>query len=305
MKTTTKIITLTAVMALLISLASCALLEKKANFTQKITADNVEVSIRDDMTEVEEVKNDDSYITGYKWNGYGMNITKIGANDASGFKLSGNTGDDLLKKVGETGKNPSDIKKFGDISYIEVTDTSNKSQELFSIVYVEEIGYEYYLFEFYTLPKNGDKYRGEYETIVSSAKAVEEPPKTIDVTIEGVALTIDGDAYLQSSDTYICSRYSINVFNTNITSRLASPTQFAEATIKSSNYKTADGLDPEIKTTPGGTVYFEGMAQQLYGTHYVKEIDGKLYYILIGTIVAPEDSLKSDFNAIVDAAHAA
>ncbi len=302
---TKKLITLTAVIALLISMASCSLFEKKAKFTQKITADNVEVTIREDMTEVDSVKNDEKYLTGYKWNGYGMNITKVGANETSAYKLNGNTKDDLLKKVGESGKNPSDIKKFGDISYIEVTDTTNKTQELFSVIYVSEIGYEYYLFEFYTLPKNGDKYRSEYETIVSSVKTIEEPAKTIDITIDGVALTVDGDAYSQASDTYLCSRYSVSVFNTNLSAKLASPEKFAEATIKSGNYKTAAGLDPEIKTTSGGAAYFEGMAKQLYGTHYIKDIDGKLYYIMFATLEPTDELLKSEFNDIVDAAHAA
>jgi len=304
MKVTKRIITLTAVVALLLSMASCSLLQKKPNFTKKVTADNIEVTIRDDMTEVDEIKNDDNYITGYKWNGYGMNITKVGANDATAFKFSGESGDTLLKKVGESGKNPSEIKKFGDISYIQLIDTTSK-QELYSTVYVTEKGYEFYLFEFYTLPKNGDKYLSEYETIVSSVRVIEEPAKTIDITIDGITLTVDGDAYAKADDTYICSRYTVNLFNTNITKTLASPEKFAEATIVAGNYKTADGQKSEIKTTPGGTTYFEGMASELYATHYIKEINGKLYYIMLATIVPTEESLKEEFNTIADSAHAA
>ena len=43
MKVTKRIITLTAVVALLLSMASCSLLQKKPNFTKKVTADNIEV----------------------------------------------------------------------------------------------------------------------------------------------------------------------------------------------------------------------------------------------------------------------
>ena len=86
---------------------------------------------------------------------------------------------------------------------------------------------------------------------------------------------------------------------------MASPEKFAEATIVAGNYKTADGQKSEIKTTPGGTTYFEGMASELYATHYIKEINGKLYYIMLATIVPTEESLKEEFNTIADSAHAA
>ena len=303
MKAIRRIISLTAVIALLVSMASCSLLEKKANFTKKVTADNVEVTIRDDMTEVDEIKNDDNYITGYKWNGYGVNFTKIEANDASLIKLSCESGDTLLKKVGETGKNASDIKKFGDHSYIELTDTTNK-QELFSIVYLVEAGYEYYLFEFYTLPKNGDKYRSEYETIVSSASLITEPAKTVEASILGVVMTLDGDAFEQSSGTWMCGRYGVSVMNTNMNSSVATPLKFAQLMI-AQDLKTADGLIPEIKTTDGGVPYFEAKAEELYAIHYIKDINGTLYYIMLYTLVPTDEQLIPEFNTIVDNAHAA
>ncbi len=304
MKTTKRMIALTAVIALLFSMSSCMLLKKKARFTQKVTADNVELTIRDDMTDVGEVKTDLNYIAGYKCKAYGLNITKVEADKASALRLSGENEDSLLRKIAESGKNPSDVKKFGDISYIELTDDSGEN-ELFTIVYVTQQGYEFYAFEFYTLFKNGDKYRQEYETIISSAKTVEEPPKTIDITIEGVTLTVDGDAYSQGADTYICGRYSVSIFNTNLSSSLATPEMFAQATIKSGNYKDFNGQAPVIQKTAGGTVYFEGIAQQLYATHYIKEINRKLYYIMLSTLVPTDEQLKAEFNDIVDAAYIA
>lgn len=305
MKTTKRLISLTAVLALLLSMASCSLLEKKASFTQKITAGNITVSIRDDMKELDEVKNDDNYITGFRWNGYGMNIGNVEANETSAFKLSGQTGDDVLKKVAESGKDASDIKKFGDISYIEYTDTSN-STDYASTVYITEVGYEYYFFEFYTLPNNADKYREQYETIISSVSIIEKPAKTVDVTFDNVILTVDGDAYEQSSGTWICSRYSVTVFNTNLSANTATPEQLAKATIQSGGYKDFNGQDvTEVQTTPGGAVYFEGMAEELYATHFIKEINGTLYYIMLSTIVPTDDQLKAEFVTIVDGAHAA
>ena len=304
MKATKRIITLTAVIALLFSMASCSLLKKKANFVQKVIADNIEVTIRDDMTEVAEIKNDDNYITGYKWDGYGMNITKIQAKDASAIKISGKSGDDLLKTIGESNKNASEIKKFGDISYIEFTDTTNKSQDLTSIVYLTEEGYEYYLFEFYTMPKNGYNYRSEYETIVKSVNMVREPAKTVDANIYNVVMTLDGDAFEQSTGTWMCGRYAVTVMNTNLSTKTASPETFAKALI-ANGIKTVDGQKPEIKTTAGGVPYFEGMAEELYGTHFVKDINGTLYYIMLYTLVPTEEQLKQEFNTIVDGAHAA
>lgn len=76
MKAIRRIISLTAVIALAFSMASCTLLTKKANFTRKITVDNAAITIRDDMTEVDQIKNNDNYITGYKWSGYGLNVAK-------------------------------------------------------------------------------------------------------------------------------------------------------------------------------------------------------------------------------------
>ncbi len=303
MKTIKRLITLTAVLAMLLSAASCSLLNK-ANFTQEITAENIKVTIRDDMKEQDEIKNDDDYITGYLWNGYGMNIGNVSANDTSTVKLSGQTGDDILKKVGESGKNPSEIKKYGDISYIQYTESSDGT-DFFSDVYIMELGYEYYFFEFYTKPDNAGKYQNEYEKIIDSVSIIEEPAKTADVNIEGVALTMDGDAFEQSSGTWFCSRYSVTVYNSGLSSSLSSPENFVNILLKS-GYKTADGQDvTEYKTTDGGVPYFEAMADELYGTHYVKEIDGKVYYIMLSTMVPADDQLKAEFNNIVDGAHAA
>ena len=58
-------------------------------------------------------------------------------------------------------------------------------------------------------------------------------------------------------------------------------------------------------TTPGGASYFEGMAEQTYATYFVKEINGKLYCIMLFTLVPTEELLKTEFITIVDAAHAA
>lgn len=302
MKAINKIATLTAVFALVLSMSACSLLNK-ANFAQEITAGNIKITIRDDMKEQDEIKNDDDYITGFRWNGYGMNIGNVDAQSTSTFKLSGQTQDDILKKVAETGKNPSDIKKFGDISYIQYTDNST-STEFFSDVYIMEVGYEYYFFEFYTLPKNAGKYQEEYEKIISSVSIIEEPAKTIDATIGGVTLTIDGDAYEQSSDTWLCSRYSATVFNTNLSSKSVSTEKYIQSLLKT-GFKSADGQDvTEYKTTAGGTPYFEAKADELYAVHYIKDINGNLYYIMLSTIVPTEEQLKSEFNDIVDAAHA-
>ena len=306
MKAIRRIISLTAVIALAFSMASCALLTKKANFTRKITVDNAAITIRDDMTEVNQIKNNDNYITGYKWSGYGLNVAKKSANDSSATKLYGQSGDDLLTAIGKANKNPSEIKKFDDISYMEMTvpDLNDKTKELFSIIYVKEVGYEYYFFEFYTSTKTGDKYRSEYETIMTSVKAVEEPPETLDVNIYNIILTMDGDAYEQSTGTWVCGRYAATVIDTNLTSKTASPEVFAKAMI-TNGIKTSDGGTPVIMTTPGGASYFEGMAEQTYATYFVKEINGKLYCIMLFTLVPTEELLKTEFITIVDAAHAA
>ena len=84
MKATKRLITLTAVVALLLSMASCALLQKKANFTQKITADNIELTIRDDMKEDPSITSKgQNYITCYFWSGYGMNVGAVEATEMS------------------------------------------------------------------------------------------------------------------------------------------------------------------------------------------------------------------------------
>ncbi len=302
MKSAQRLTTLAAVIALLLSMASCSLLNKP-KFTKEVTAGNIKLTVRDNMEEQDEIKNDDDYITGFRWNGYGMNIGNVSANETSSFKLSGQTCDDILKKVSETGKDPSDIKKFGDISYIEYTDNST-STEFFSDVYIMEVGYEYYFFEFYTLPKNAGKYQEEYEKIISSVQIIEEPAKTAEVTIEGLTMTLDGDAFQQTSGTWICSRYSVTVYNTNMSSSTASPEKFIKVLL-TNGFKNADGQSvTEYKTTPGGTLYFEAMAEELYASHYIKDVNGTIYYIMLSTIIPHDDQLGAEFNSIADEAHA-
>ena len=293
------VITMTATLAMILPLTSCSL-QNNADFTQEITAGNIRVTIRDDMTEQEKIKNSESYITGFRWDGYGMNVGSIDARTVTLRTYNGKTGDEFLKSIAEKGKNATEIKKFGDISYIECVRTSGETDFLYT-VYIMKEGYEDYFFEFHTKAKNNDKYREEYEKIISSVKILEEPQATIDVNIHGVIFELDGDAYELSSSSYQCGRYLLQVTNSNIRADKMTPEEFAE------KFRVSDTINNagELKTTPGGIPYFETSSDESYSTYYVMDIDNSIYYVIFHTKIPDDDALKADLNEIIDKSHTA
>lgn len=300
MKATKRLITFTAVLALLLSMASCSLLGGKANLTQKITAGNIEVTIRDDMKEDPTITSKgDSYITCYFWSGYGLNIGAVGSSEV---KFSGQDPGALLMETLKDQKNLSELKKFGDICYAEYTLTDSGKEYLFTDFILEE-GYEFYFLEFYTMSKSSSGYMKQYQDIVSSVKMLEEPEKTKEITIEGVKLTVDGDAADQGGNVYLCGRYMVSAYAYNIPAGSMTSKQFCESVIKQGNYQTADGQSvTEINTSDEGISSFECYMNNLNAMHYAKVDGKKLIYIFFFTSSPADDALKAEFAAIASAA---
>ncbi len=293
MKTTKRLITLTAVLALLFSMVSCS---SKPNFTQTITAGNIEVTIRDDMKEDPSITSKgDSYITCYFWNGYGMNVGAVKSTDA---KFSGQSADDLLMETLKGQKNLTELKKYGDIGYAEYTITDSGNEYLFTDFIIEE-GYEFYFLEFYTMSKSSAKYMDQYQAIVDSVKMIEEPAKTTDITVKDIKLTVDGDAYSEETDYYICGRYMVSGFTYNVAGLNMTAEKFCKATIDDGGYTTADGQPvTDVQTTEDGMSSFECVINEMYTYHYVKIVDNTLVYVMFFTATPADDQLKSDFTEI-------
>lgn len=302
MKTSQKLITVLAVIALLLSMVSCAALQKKPNFTQKITAGNIEVTVRDDMKEDPSITSKgDSYITCYFWNGYGMNVGSVSATEV---KFGGDTADTLLMKTLEGQKNLTDLKKYGDVSYAEYNITDGGKEYLFTNFILEE-GSEFYFLEFYTMSKSSAQYMDQYQTIVDSVKMINQPDATKDITVKGINLTVDGDAIDKGSNVYLCSRYMVSGFTYNFGSLMVSAEDFCKSTIEQTGYVTADGQPvTEINTSSDGMASFESFTNDMYTYHYAKIVDQKLIYIFFFTTKPADDQLKSEFASIASAATA-
>ena len=299
MKATKRLITLTAVVALLLSMASCALFQKKANMTQKITADNIEVTIRDDMKEDPSITSKgSSYITCYFWSGYGMNV---GAVDATEIKFSGKTGEEALMETLNGQKNLTELMKYGDIGYAEYTTTDSGKEYLFTS-FIFDMGNQFYFLEFYTMSKSSAKYMDEYKSIVSSVKQIVPLPESVDATINSVTMTLDGDAKESGGKAYICGRYMASAYSYDVPSGYSAEA-FCKSLVKQSNYKTADGQEvTDVNTSSDGVSSFECYINDMYAYHYAKVDGKKLIYVFFFTMKPADDQLKADFATIASGA---
>ncbi len=297
MKTAKRLITLTAVLALLLCLAACA---KKPNFTQKITAGNIEVTVRDDMKEDPSITSKaESYITCYFWNGYGVNVGSVKSTD---YKIKGMTAEDFLQDALKDQKNVSGIMKYGEIPYMEYTIVDDGKDYLFTNFVLEE-GYEFYLLEFYTLSKTSDKYMDQYKTILNSVRMIEEPAKTTDIVIKGVKLTVDGDAYTDDDTYYTCGRYLVAALSYNVAGIDADAAEFGNSLLEDSKYTTADGQPvTEVQSIGDGMAYFEGIEDNMASYHYIRIVDDTLVYVIFFTNQPVDTAMKAEFSSIASSA---
>lgn len=299
MKTLKRIIGLTTVLVLVFTVTSCSLFEKKASYTQKIIASNLEITVRDDMTEdLSITSKGENYITCYLWEGYGMNVRSY---PAERILLNGKTGDDLIAELLAGKKNLSQIKKFGDISYMEYTVTEDSQEYLFTAFIAEE-GSEFYILEFYTAPEKAEKYMEQYQTIVSSIRMIRETKSIIEATIGGVTLKIDGDAVDKGNNIYSCSRYMVSCAVYDVPANYSTE-EFCKLTIKQADYKTADGKTvTEINTTPDGISSFECIVNDLYSYHFARTEGTKLLYLYFFTKDQADEQLKTDLGLLAASA---
>lgn len=295
MKTLKRISCMSVVIALIITMASCSLFERKANYTQKIIAGNIEVIIRDDMTEDTSITSQgDSYITCYLWKGYGMNIRSF---EAERILLKGKTSDDLLTETLAGQKNLTAIQKYGNISYMEYTLSDGDKEYIFTDFVLEE-GSEFYFLEFYTTSESSKKYMEQYQTIVSSVKMIRETRATNTVSIGGITLMIDGDSVDNGNNIYTCSRYKVSAAIYDVPKDFSSE-EFCQMTIEQANYKTADGQKvTQINKASDGTSSFECVINTLYSYHYARTDGSKLIYIYFFTKDKADETLKTDFDLI-------
>ena len=300
MKATRLLVTATAILALLVSLASCA---AKPKMTQTITAGNIQVTIRDDMKEDPSITSKgDSYITCYFWNGYGMNV---GAVSSTETKFKGETAGELLMETLNGQKNLTEMKQYGTIPYAEYTLTDSGKDYLFTTFIFEE-GYEFYFLEFYTMSKSSAKYMDQYKQILDSVKMINQPEATKEITVEGVTFTVDGDAIDEGDNIYVCSRYMVSGFSYNVKGYNIDAETFCRSTIAQAKYKTADGEDvTEVNTDGNGVSSFESYTNDMYTYHYAKIEGDKLIYLFFFNMTPADSQLKSEYATIAGNATAA
>ena len=294
MKATKRLITLTAVIALLFSMASCSLFEKKANFTKTITADNIQITIRDDMKEDPSILSKGStYITCYFWSGYGMNV---GAVDATEIKFAGKNADETLTETLKGQKNLTELKKYGDIGYVEYNTTDSGKEYLFTTFILDE-GNQFYYLEFYTMSKTSDKYMDEYKSILSSVKVINELPESVEATINGVTITLDGDAKASGGNAYLCGRYMASAYAYDVYTDYSAE-EFCKGLVNQQNYRTVDDQLAVVKNMGNGIYSFECYMSNFYAYHFAKTEGTKLIYVFFFTTNPADNQLQADFATI-------
>ena len=292
MKTIRKILVMAISVAMLLSLAACGYTPAKEYKT--VTVDGLNIDIRSDMEPDDSLTDrNGEKVYAYLCKYFGMNIASTAS---SAVKYQGYDNEGFFKMAMEQENVNSEIKKFGDICYIEYKQDNDGDEYLFTS-YLLDLGYNYYIIEFYTPKESSEEYIAEYEKIISSAKLAEEPAATAEITTGGVKMTVDGDADELSGDTYLCSRYAVSAFTQNLGGMSAE--QAARTILNQNDYVTADGATvQDIQVADDGMASFESYTNEQYVYHYLKKSDYTLIYITFMTVNPADDALKTDFASM-------
>ncbi len=205
---------------------------------------------------------------------------------------------DYLNAVIDANNFESAVEVSGDKVYIDYT-SKVKDVEFAYTAYGLELGYNYYMIQFFAKSGEEDLYRDEYNKIVDSAKLAQTPPETKEIVISGVKMTVGGDVQQLNDNQYYSAEYFISVVVSQVD---VTAQNYAKALIEGGQLTDADGKTPAIVTSDDGIASFESVSDDQYVYNYVRIVDGKMVYVVFSTNAAADDALKAEFYDIVKSA---
>ncbi len=227
---------------------------------------------------------------------FGVTVTY---ESAAIFKQSGcSSVSDYLKAVIDANNFDSKVQQDGDKFYIDYKATV-KDIEFAYTAYGLELGYNYYMVQFFAKSGEEDLYRDEYNKIIDSVTLAEAPAETKEITISGVKMTVAGDVEKLNDNQYYGADYFVSALSeeSNMTSE-----KYAKAIIDYYELVTEDCQTPVVNTTEDGLASFEAFSDNQYTYYYFKAVDGKMIYIVFSTNSAADDTLKAEFVEIANGA---
>ena len=296
MKSLKKVLVAAFAAVALLAMTACSAYSPAKEY-KNVELNGLKLDIRSDM-EFDNTNTDASgnKVEQYYCDYFGVTVT---SEPAAAFKQSGcKSVSDYLNAVIDANNLDSKVETSGDKVFIDYKSTV-KDIEFAYTAYGLELGYNYYMVQFFAKSGEEDMYRDEYIKIVDSVELAETPAETKEITVGGVRMTVGGDVEQLNAQQYYGADYYVYalVDEYDITAE-----NYAKAIISGNELVTEDGQTPAVTTSEVGVAYFEAFSDDQYVYYYFKSVDGKIIYIVFSTTEAADDTLKAEFAEIVNGA---
>lgn len=292
MKAIKKVLAVTVSLAILLAMTACGAYSPAEKY-KNVELNGLKLDVRSDMVFDDTQKNVlGETIEEYYCDYFGVTVT---SESAALYKQSGCQNiSDYLNAVIDANNLDSKVETSGNKVYIDYISTV-KDVEFAYTAYGLELGYNYYMVQFFAKSGEEDKYRDEYDKIVDSVELAEVPAETKEIVISGVRMTVGGDVEQLNDQQYYGPEYFISavVQDLNVTAE-----KYAKAAVKGAELVTEDGETSVVTVTDDGIAIFESFASDQYAYNYVKSVDGTVIYIVFSTTSAADDTLKAEFAEI-------
>lgn len=298
MQTVKKFGSVTVVLMMLLLMTACNKYSPATEYTN-VTLGGLKLDIRSDMEFDNTQKNADGEKTeGYYCDYFGLVVT---SETFAQYKLEGyNDVASYLECVIEANNLDSEVKMSGDKCYMDYKNTVDGVEYTYS-AYGLELGYSYYMVQFFARSGEEETYRAEYEKILETVELAEIPPETQEIVMDGVKMTVSGEFTKYDGDEYYGSKYAFLVMSeefgylNGVTAK-----QFASAMLEEGNFTTEDGSEVTEAAALEDEIYsFEYYDEGNYAYNYVRVIDSQVAYFLFVTYNPADDALKAEFEDIV------
>lgn len=296
MKSLKKVLVAAFAAVTLLAMTACSAYSPAKEY-KNVELNGLKLDIRSDM-EFDNTNTDASgnKVEQYYCNYFGVTVT---SEPAAIFKQNGCANvSDYLNAVIDANKLDTKVETSGDKVFMNYKSTV-KDIEFAYTAYGLELGYNYYMVQFFAKSGEEELYRDEYIKIVDSVKLAETPAETKEITVGGVKMTVDGDVEQFNAQQYYGADYFVSalVDDYNKTAE-----KYANAIISSNGLVTEDGQTPTVTTSEDGVASFEAFSGNQYVYYYFKSVDSKIVYIVFGTTSAADDTLKARFAEIANGA---
>ena len=296
MKKFRKITAVVVAFVMLLSMVACNTYSPAKEY-KNVTLGDLKLDVRSDMEYDNTHKNAsgenaEQYYCDY----FGVTVT---SEKAALYKLEGYN--DIAAYLGcviEANNLDAEVKTSGDRCYMDYKNTVDGVECIYT-AYGLELGYSYYMVQFFTVSGDEEKYRAEYEKIMDTVELAETPEETVEVVIDDVKMTVSGDAEEDTSGQYYTGKYTFAAMSEELPGTTAE--QFAKIAIQQGGFKTADGEDVTEPTMLDDDIAFYEYvdSDETYFYNYMKTIDSNIVYILFATQTEADDTLKSEMEDIV------